>query len=147
MSADIERRLQNLIRVGTVHEINGDKASVDMGDGWITEALPWTVRRAHGDIEWWAPEVGEQVVVLSPGGVIEDGVIAWSLYQSDHPAPANSPDMHVVQYKNGASVTHNRATGDMVFDVKGAFKVSAGGAVSIAAAGAVTLVGATIALN
>lgn len=120
---DFERRLQNLIRVGVVSEVQGDRARVDFGHSLVSEWLPWCVRRAHNDIEWWAVEVGEQVVVLSPGGLLEDGFIAWSLYQSDYPAPAGSADVHITRYGNGASMTHDRASGDLIFDLMGNFIV------------------------
>ena len=133
MSGDLERRLQNLIRVGVVSEVQGDRARVDFGHGLVSEWLPWCVRRAHGDVEWWSVEVGEQVVVLSPGGLLEDGFIAWSLYQSDHPAPADSPDQHITRYGNGASMVHDRATGDLIFNLMGNFVVRSAAGMQVVA--------------
>lgn len=108
--ADLERRLANQIQMGTVAQADYGAARVrvqcgDLLTGW----LPWTTQRAGADRAWWAPEVGEQVVVLSPCGNPAMGVVSGSLYQDAHPAPASSPDISTQVFADGLVVTHDRA--------------------------------------
>jgi phage baseplate assembly protein V len=39
------------------------------------------INRAGWDAEWWMPEPGEQVLILSLSGKTEHGIIIGSLYQ------------------------------------------------------------------
>ena len=73
---EIVRRLENVVRLGTVAEVRYEtpaRCRIKTGD-LVTDWLPWTTARAGGDRSWWAPEVGEQVIVLSPGGNTGAGV-------------------------------------------------------------------------
>ena len=67
--SEISRLLRNLIRTGVVSEVDTDGAlcRVQTGElqtGWIN----WLARRAGRSRDWWAPSVGEQVLLLAVGG-------------------------------------------------------------------------------
>lgn len=82
---DLDRRLANLLRIGTIAEVSTSTklARVTIGD-ITTDWLPWLVKRAGNNVKtWWAPDVGEQVIVFSPGGELGQGVIGGSLFQSE----------------------------------------------------------------
>ena len=63
---ECERKIANLLRPAVVAEAryqDSPRVRVKAGDllsGW----LPWLTTRAGADRCWWAPEVGEQVVML-----------------------------------------------------------------------------------
>lgn len=125
---DLERRLANLVRVGTIAQADYAKALVrvrcdDYQSGW----LPWATRRAGGDVDWWAPEVGEQVMVVAPSGVLEHGFVVPALYSDAHAEPAASPDVHTVRYAGGDYITHDRAAGKWHLHVSGDVVIEAGG--------------------
>lgn len=108
---ELDRRVASLIRFGTVSEADYDQARVRVSMGEAeSHWLPWLTMRAGGDRTWWAPEVGEQVLVLAPSGELAQGVVLGSLYQSAHPAPASSPDVDRREYKDGAVLEYNRKT-------------------------------------
>ena len=66
---ELERRLSNTIRPGKVLEADYAKARLRVTMGDNTSAwLPWLTSRAGEDRTWHAPEVGEQVIVIAPGG-------------------------------------------------------------------------------
>lgn len=137
--AELERRISNLIRVGTVVTADYGRALVRVRcDDVTTDWLPWMTRRAGADIDWWAPEVGEQVVVMSPSGLIEAAFVLPAMYSDSNPEPATSPDIHTVRYGNGDSVTHNREDGSWHIKCAGPVTVDAGGHVTVIAP-AVTL--------
>lgn len=107
--ADLQRRLANLIRVGVVAELDEAAARVRVKAGGITTAwLPWLTTRAGGDRSWWAPEPGEQVLLLAPSGELAQAVVMPAIYQDAHPAPADVRSVRRVEYQDGTVVEYDR---------------------------------------
>src|SRR5450830_2110162 len=96
--SDIFRLLQNLIRLGTIAEVDGAKARVQLGPNLTTEWLKWITPRAGSTRTWSAPTVGEQVIVLSPGGDLTRGMIVPALYSKEFDAPETSDSIHTTHY-------------------------------------------------
>ena len=109
--AELRRALHNLIHIGTVTEVDYAAAAARITIGHIlTDWLPWTLTdTGPRRIAWQALQVGEQVVVLSPGGDLATGIIIGSLYQAQYPRPSDNPDVHQQQYADGASISYNQA--------------------------------------
>ena len=86
--SEMNRRLANLIRLGTVIEADYQKARVKIQIGPITtQWLPWITSNASHSKNWNAPEIGEQVLVLSPSGEMSQGTVIRGIYQQKHTAP------------------------------------------------------------
>jgi phage baseplate assembly protein V len=137
---ELDRRLANLIRVGTVDQTDYANARVRIRTGeLLTGWLPWLTRRAGHDQDWWAPEVGEQVMVLSPSGDPAQGVVLGALYQARYAAPGNEPTVHRTRYADGTTIEYDRAAHRL--------RVQCAGDVEIVAAGNLTLRGKRIDLN
>ncbi|ACS80183.1 phage baseplate assembly protein V [Maridesulfovibrio salexigens] len=108
-NSETDRRLANVIRIGTVAEADYQKARVRVAFGTaVSDWLPWITFRAGGDHTWWAPEVGEQVVVLSPSGETSGGVVLGAMFSTNHPAPADRPTIHRTTYEDGAILEYDR---------------------------------------
>lgn len=107
---DIERRLHNLIRPGTVLEADYQKARVRVKMGSNTSAwLPWVTQRAGGDRIWHPPEIGEQVLVIAPSGELAAGfVLSGGIYKQDHPANGDRATISRTTYADGAVVEYDR---------------------------------------
>jgi len=119
---DLTRRIANMIRAGTVVDVRlggavprvkvaiGDPA---VTDGQVTTAwLPYAAgRAAPGVTSFSAPEVGERVVVQSPGGDLRNGIVTpGGLNSSTHPAPADArPGLHRTTYGDGTVVEYDAA--------------------------------------
>ncbi|HWL51345.1 MAG TPA: phage baseplate assembly protein V [Chthoniobacteraceae bacterium] len=107
---ELERRLGNIVRPGKVVEADYPKARVKVQIGAnVTAWLPWITSRAGGDQSWHAPEVGEQVVVISPVGEFSTGYVLPGVYQNDYPAPADAETVSRIKYADGAVIEYNRA--------------------------------------
>ncbi|WP_462327990.1 phage baseplate assembly protein V [Desulfobaculum sp.] len=154
--SDMERRLASLLQVGTVAEADYGAARVRVGlGGAVSDWLPWLTLRAGGDRTWWAPEVGEQVMVLAPSGDTSQGVVLGSIFQSAHPAPAASPDVDRHVYGDGAVVEYDRSAhrlravvpGDIVGEAAQDVTVQAGGEVNVSAGSAVKVTAPQITLS
>ncbi|MDK1287367.1 phage baseplate assembly protein V [Pseudoalteromonas umbrosa] len=86
--SDMQHRFAKLISIGTVEEVDYDLARVKVRIGeWLTAKLPWLTNQAAQDMTWQAPEVGEQVLVLSPSGDMAQGIVLGSLYANGHEQP------------------------------------------------------------
>ena len=112
-TADLTRRLDNIIRAGTVAEINLGAATVRVeSGGLVTDWLPWLERRAGSTRTWSPPTIGEQCLVLSPGGDPSAGFVLLGLFSDAYPAPSSSADEDVVEYPDGAREVYNHAGGE-----------------------------------
>jgi len=109
---ELARRLANVVRPGVIAEADDSAAAVRVRYAEETEAvtgwLPWLAARAGGDTIWWAPEVGEQVLILAPSGEISNGIVLGALYSDKRQAPTSDPDKHLVRYSDGAEIEYDR---------------------------------------
>lgn len=132
--AELERRLNNLLRYGTIAEADYSRARVRVQSGELLSGwLPWLTHRASNDTSWHAPEVGEQVVLVSPCGDPAQAVVLPAIYQNAHPAGQARCDIAAVTFADGMRITYDRAghhlqidcPGDITFTCSGNFKVTA----------------------
>lgn len=140
---EFDRRLANLIRVGTVAAIDeaGGFVKVDLGDV-KTDWLRWGERRAGpGQRTWAMPEVGEQVMVLSPSGDLSQGVVGHSLPQAAHKYPASSKEKDRREFGDGAHEQYDRQAHKYHLDVPagGSITLHIGGTTLLLEDGKVTV--------
>lgn len=66
--SELARAVRDLIRTGVIVDVQykPPRCRVQLG-GNTTDWLQWLACRAGGARTWWAPSIGEQVVVLSLG--------------------------------------------------------------------------------
>lgn len=145
---DLERRLHNLLRVGTVSAVDAESARCRVAAGGITTTwLPWLTQRAGPDRTWWAPEPGEQVMLLSPSGDAAQAVVLPAVYRAAHPAPGERVTHHVSEYADGTRIEYDReasqltleCVGDVVIKNARTITIENGDTIQITAGGAVTL--------
>lgn len=86
-AAEADRRLANLLQIGTVTAINGaaGRARVKVGDLDLPE-LNVAQFRAGSLSLWWMPSVGEQVLVACPSGDAAQGVVLASVFAGNAPS-------------------------------------------------------------
>lgn len=108
---ELIRMLLNLIRKGRVIDIDHDRAMVRVQTGELTSNwLRWMAPAAGTTSEWAPPSKNEQVLILSPGGDLADGVVLRGLYADDTAPPTHDPDKHTRRYPDGAVVEYDAAT-------------------------------------
>ena len=133
---EMQRKIANLITIGTIRDVDHKAAKVRIQIGeTVTEWQPWLVARAGGDVSWWSPEIGEQVVVLSPSGDFCQSIIIPSLYQTSVPPPSDTSMIHRTVYKDGAQIDYNRKTHtlDINLPQDGVVQITAPQAVTVTA--------------
>jgi phage baseplate assembly protein V len=134
--ADLARLIANLIRIGNVEEVEGNRARVRMGDV-LTDWLTRTDASASEDSQHTPLHVGEQVVLVSQGGDLRLGVIIGRLPSNKYPRPTTDPDVFEKRFKDGARFTYERANHHLEVELP------EGATADITANGGITLYGDT----
>lgn len=134
--ADISRRLENLIRLGTIAAVDPGTARCRVSTGGLeTEWLPWLAQRAGTDRDWDPPSAGEQCLVICPSGDPAVGVVLLGIYSDSAPANDNSLDRRRTTYRDGAVIEYDTATHAL------RAALPAGGTAELIADGGIRIVG------
>jgi len=154
---DMERRIANAIRYGHVMEIDYAKKKIRVKSGDIeTDWINFPGSRAgSGKRTWSPPNVGEQGMLLSPGGDMRQATFVAGVYQDAHDAPSADPNSDKTEYSDGTVIEYNRGSHTLTADL-GVTKITAdrsmlvlecnGSKIELSAAG-IKLIGARIDLN
>lgn len=133
---EISRRLQNAIRIGTVMEVDYSKARVRVKTGDLeSNWLPWVTGSTKGKRVWTPPKVGEQVLMLSPGGDSAQAVVMPGIFADNQAPNGNNGDVDRTTYDDGTVVEYDQATKTLKATL------AAGGKADITAPGGVTITG------
>ena len=154
--AALARLIENLIRFGTVAEVQMDPPRVKVKSGNITTTWrPWFSLRAGEDREWDPPTVGEQVVLFSPSGNLNQGVALAGLFSDLIPANGEREGLHRRTYRDGAVIEYDSIAHHLRATLPGSAEISATGDITltseanitITALGNVAISGARVDLN
>ena len=158
-TADLQRRLANLIKAGVVQSVDlpNARCRVTIGD-LLTAPLPFLSAKAGPDKTWHPPEVGEQVIVLAPSGELTAGFVLGGIYTTTNPPPSSSPDVSKMVFSDGATATYDRALhslnltlpasgSSLVVNITGNATVSAGAVARVEAGSQIQVVAPTISLQ
>ncbi|HHA1238738.1 TPA: phage baseplate assembly protein V [Enterobacter hormaechei subsp. xiangfangensis] len=109
---DIGRVLRNMIRVGLIVDTNTETGQCRVQTGGMqTTWLNWLTCRAGRSRVWWAPSVGEQVLILAIGGELDTAFVLPGIFSDDHAAPSTSPDALHVSFPDGAVIEYEPESG------------------------------------
>ena len=105
--SDLLHLLQNLIRLGTIAELKGGKARVQLEPKFTTKWLKLATRHAGSTRTWSMLTVGEQVIVSPLGCDLTRGIILLALYSQAFNAPKSSDSIHATYYPDGAVMQYD----------------------------------------
>lgn len=105
--SELDCRLTQMIRIGVIQDVDYEKAKVKVKIGEnITDGRPWLTKA--GRLKTWNPPViGEQVLVLSPGGDFEQSIVLPSLYYNKFKAPSDQKEELKVELSKDNHLTWN----------------------------------------
>lgn len=154
---DLDRRMANMVRYGTVEEVDYPNKRIRVKSGKNTTAwLPWSVGRAGaGKRRWDAPEVGEQVVMLCPSGDLRQACVLPGVYRDAHDAPVTDVNKDHVTYGDGTTMEYDRSSHTVSINLgptslvadRSQVVISCNGSTITMNAAGVTIVGTMIHLN
>lgn len=142
---EFDRRLGNLVRLGAVAAVDlvGHAVQVDIGtadEPQLTDFLPWMTRRAGRTRTWSPPDVGEQVVVLSPGGELAMGVVLpGALFQDAFPPNGTAGSLERTTFPDGSVVEYDATAHQLLVNVGTGKVLVICNQATVQAAGSVTL--------
>lgn len=105
---DMARRIANIIRTGTVSEVDAKKgrARVKIGD-ITTDWIKWHAGRSGDDSNWNPPSPGEQVTLMAMSGRLEHAVILPGLFSKTKDSPDNDENHRHTSMKDGTNHFHD----------------------------------------
>lgn len=111
---ELSRRLENIVRIGTVHSIDHAAVRCRVQSGrLVTQWLPWIESRAGETTTWNPPTVGEQCIVFSPSGEAGGGIVLYGIHSSGKQPPSHAPEKHVIKFPDGAIIGYDHASGHL----------------------------------
>lgn len=132
-AAELLRLIENLVRLGSVAEVdhgvpNERLPAVRVKSGaLLTGWLPWAGGRAGTTRDWNPPTVGEQVMILSPGGDLANGVAMPSLFQLSAQPPSNDPGKIGRQFPDGGLFEYDHENSVLRINLPGSIEIRAPG--------------------
>lgn len=126
--SELVRRLENVLRLGTIDQVDVTGAVVRVRCGGLRSTwVRWFARRAGDVREWCPPSVGEQCLLLSPGGDLANGMALVGAFSDAHPAHDDRghidstlyPDGSLREYDDEAHRHLLRCVGDIVRSASG----------------------------
>lgn len=141
MNADANRRLENIVRFGTIKTINPSKpiprVIVNLGDIETPEIRCLNIR-SGADSTWDMPSENEECVVISPCGDIgPTSFVLYGFYNDDHPAPSDDLNKKIRMFADGCVIAYDIAAHHL------SAVLPAGGTAVLTADGGVTVNGDT----
>lgn len=128
---ELLRLIHNLIRLGSIAQVDHSRARVRVQAGeLLTNWLPWLEARAGTTRTWSPPTVGEQVVVLSPGGDLAAGIVLTGLFSDAHPAPADTANLWRRVLPDEALFEYDHTASRLRINLPGSIEISAPGGTS-----------------
>lgn len=117
--ADLSRRLENMIRLGTIAEVRHSRTPqvrVQLGS-IVTNWLPVTTAHAGNKKTWCPPSPDEQCIVFSPSGDIGAGIVIAGLNSKHQPAPDDDENNTRTVYPDGAVIDYNHTKHTLVVNL------------------------------
>lgn len=132
--ADLNRRIESLLREGTVIEVDHGARRVRIESGGLqTDWIRWLAQRTGDSIVWDPPSIGEPGLLFCPSGEPTTGLFLPGVYCDGHDSPSSSPTQHVRVYRDGARVEYDFAAHALTA------ALPAGATVHVIAPGSVTV--------
>lgn len=111
MNADTVRRLENIVRFGTIDSVTPSSpfhtVTVSL-NGIVTGQLRLLNIRAGKDQTHDLPSKGEECLVLSPSGELAQGVVIIGLNNADFPTISQNPDVVIRMFEDGAVISYDK---------------------------------------
>ncbi|MGL6458277.1 phage baseplate assembly protein V [Aeromonas hydrophila] len=112
---ELQRQLDNLIRIGIVTAVRSGECRVKTGD-IITNWRPYITERAGNNRTRHRLSIGEQVMLLSVSGDLRNAYIVGPIHCATFPEPLSdddNPDLDRTEYSDGAIIEYNPQTGEL----------------------------------
>lgn len=141
--ADLSQRVARMIRFGNITTVQASppRCRVTFGTDPVTN-LPhesgWLRLAGIADDSmstWRLPATGASVMVLSPGGEVNSGLVFPAGFTDDREPPSDKPEQYVTRFRDGAQIAYDAGQHEMQVSLP------EGGRIIIVAASGVKITG------
>lgn len=140
-TGETQRGIANLLRLGTVEEVDyaAARVRVRIGDAadpsatLLTDWLPWQADAGQHRRAWRPLAAGQTVMVLAPGGEMAAGLALSAGYSDANPAPSDNGTVDVVEFGDGARLEYDHAAKAMRITTPGTLAVTFAGDIEVTA--------------
>ncbi len=110
------RQVNNLVTPGTVSAVRlqAPARCRVLVNGQETDWLPWFTLRAgppDGGKFWWPPAVGEQVVLMAPGGDLAQAFVLPGVFSDAMPSPSSDGEAMHLEWNQRDYMVHTKGGG------------------------------------
>jgi len=131
-TADINRRLENLLRLGSIAEVNHSARKVRVHSGaLLTNWLDWPADIGRNYKRWRPLRVGTQVLLGCISGDPAQAQIIGTLFSNDFPSPSTEPEVDLIAFDDGSYLQHHADTGLLHLHAHGDLHLTADGNIKI----------------
>ncbi|CAI1148077.1 phage baseplate assembly protein V [Serratia ficaria] len=132
--SELARAVRNLVRIGVVTDVDTARALCRVQSGGNkTDWLHWLTPRAGAARTWWAPSVGEQVLLLAIGGELDTAFVLPGIYSDDSPPPSASSSAYHISFHDGAVIEYEPENGALTVSGIKTAAVTASSSVAVTA--------------
>lgn len=118
--SDLARRLENLIIIGTVDELDHQAKRLRVKSGELkTDWLPWPAELGRNHIRWRPLRVGQQLILACPSGDPAQAVIIGQLYSASMLPPSTDENLDIVQWEDGSFIEYDSSAHQLTVTVNG----------------------------
>lgn len=129
---DLSRLIENLIRTGTIAEVDHYNKRCRVQSGQLkTDWLPWIAGRAGTTKTWSPPTIGEQCMIFSPSGEPANGIVLTGLYSDSNAAPSSSPNKELMTLPDGGRIEYDHDTSTLSITGLDALTVQANNTITL----------------
>ncbi|MEM5528073.1 phage baseplate assembly protein V [Gammaproteobacteria bacterium AS21] len=147
-TSDLERLIQNLIRIGTIYAVDESARKIKVTSGkLVTQWLDWPAEEGRNYKRWRPLRLGTQVILASPGGDLSQAMIIGMLYSDALPPPSTDPDIDLIQFDDGSFIQHNHGTKHLSFHSAGDLTITCVGDMSLTADGNIKIEATRVDIN
>lgn len=123
---EIQRRLENVISIGTVSAVNHQQKTLRLQLGDIqTDWLDMPAQQGRNFKRWQPIRKGQQFILGAPNGELEQAVIIGELYSDHLPSPSHDPELDLIQFECGTVIQHDNRTGKLTIQAQGEMELVA----------------------
>ncbi len=147
---DLRRRMQNIIRLGYVKEVDSSGTKIKVAHGKLeTPFIRWFSSAAGETIDYRCPSVGEQVVLVNYGS--GDGgsqtMALIGVHSEAYPFPTSDPKEILRVYPDGTRVSYHSGEHLLKIDVEGDAEVNVKENATVKAQNLVKIEGSKVHVN
>jgi phage baseplate assembly protein V len=119
-AAELLRLIHNIIRLGTIAEVDHSARKLRVKVGDITTAwLDWPTEMGRNFRRWRPLRKGQQVVLSCPGGDLAQAKVTGLIYSTALPGPSDNPDLDLVEFEDGARFQYDSAAHECIAETGG----------------------------